>query len=263
MSFLKSTVQRDFNRAASTYDNHAQVQRHAANRLFALVQPYLNNDQFLLDVGCGTGYFHELLRKNRIYCRLLQTDIAHAMCRIADSYASPPAYGGTFTVTADMDNLPLADAAVDGVFSSLTLQWSDNLSHTLTQLHRSLKQAGLLAISLPGEGTLEELRQSFAQHSTIPRIHTEHFPSAEMLSHSLEQAGFILHTMQQERYTHHYSSLAHLLRSLRGIGAGYKAPRTYPGKDFFRKVEESYRQHYATDGMLPARWEMLYVVAQR
>ena len=105
---IRKKIIRDFSKAAKTYDNYAILQRMVADKLFDRATSICSiKDSPILDIGAGTGYFHELLRKNKIYTPLVQMDISYEMCKTAAKYASPPEYGATYTCVADMANLPL------------------------------------------------------------------------------------------------------------------------------------------------------------
>jgi malonyl-CoA O-methyltransferase len=76
MIFDKHTIIRNFNKAAANYDQYATLQRKASDYLFTLISKNISKANLVIDAGSGTGYFHELLRKNKLYCPLVQLDIA-------------------------------------------------------------------------------------------------------------------------------------------------------------------------------------------
>ena len=106
---LKQRIKFDFNKSASHYDIYAALQRQVAEKLFYLSKHNYNDEQFVLDLGCGTGYFHEILRKNKIYCQIYQLDLAINMCQIAHSYKSEKCH----TICGDMEQLPFIDGWFD------------------------------------------------------------------------------------------------------------------------------------------------------
>ncbi|HXJ61367.1 MAG TPA: class I SAM-dependent methyltransferase [Candidatus Dormibacteraeota bacterium] len=63
----------------------------------------------LLDIPCGTGRFHELLRQHG--CRILAADISEEMLSLARAAGLAEDY-----LLGDAENLSLPDKSVDGVF---------------------------------------------------------------------------------------------------------------------------------------------------
>jgi malonyl-CoA O-methyltransferase len=113
----KFRIKRDFNQAAYTYDQYAILQRKVADLLFKIAKIKFANNSRILDAGCGTGYFYELVKKYRYNWQIHQLDMALNMCKIAKSYASEDCY----TYCGDMENLPLKNNSADGIFSSLAM----------------------------------------------------------------------------------------------------------------------------------------------
>jgi malonyl-CoA O-methyltransferase len=260
-SLFKQKISRDFNKAASIYDEHAIIQRKAADYLFCQIKDDIKNDSLTLDAGCGTGYFHELLRKNKIYCPLLQTDIAYNMCRKSAEYASPIEYGGVYTFASDIEKLPLSPRSIDIVFSSLTVQWAD-LDMVLSQLHKSLKNKGKIAIATIGEGTLFELKQASLIGKKSLNINGD-FKSEKEIKELFIKHGFKNITTQVQTIKIEHDNLKKLLTSIKGVGAIYKGKRNnqYLGKDYFKWLENNYREQFSLNTKLVASWNIIYVKA--
>ena len=60
---IKQRVRESFDRAATTYDAAAVVQRRICQRLLDELDPALPAPASVLDAGCGTGYGARLLRQ--------------------------------------------------------------------------------------------------------------------------------------------------------------------------------------------------------
>lgn len=262
-SIFKQKISRDFNKAAASYDEHAILQRKAADNLFLTIKDAISNESLTLDAGCGTGYFHELLRKNRIYCKLLQTDIAYNMCKKSAEYASPPEYGGVYTFTSDIEKLPLAQQSVDIIFSSLTLQWTD-LDKSLSRLYKALKNNGKIAIATIGEGTLFELKQASLIGNKSLNIN-ENFKNEKEIKELFLKNGFKNIETQLQTIKIEHDTLKKLLTSIKGVGAIYKGNSSgqYLGKDYFNQVEQNYQENFSNNTKLVASWNIIYVKAQK
>jgi malonyl-CoA O-methyltransferase len=62
---------------------------------------------------------------------------------------------------ADAEQLPLADASVDVIFSNLALQWCEDLPGAMCEIARVLVRGGCAAICTLGADTLWELRAAW------------------------------------------------------------------------------------------------------
>lgn len=256
---FKQKIIRGFDRAAQTYDQYAVLQRKVCDRLFALSA--IRAEDVVLDGGCGTGYLHELLRKNKIYCPLVQLDMSEKMCRVAAGYSSPPEYGGTETVCGDMEKLPFTDGSFDFVFSSLTLQWAEDIAAALDEARRVLRNNGRLAFSITGEKTLYELKESFAAMDDIPHVN-DNFMTEDNLRLILKKCGFKNIRLHSELIIEKHGGIDNLLRSIKGIGAGYKkGSGKYPGRDYFARLEQLYIEKFGDS--LPLSWDIIYVTADK
>jgi malonyl-CoA O-methyltransferase len=268
---FKKKIMRDFNRAAKTYDTFAALQRKVSERLFNIqsLQNQLTKAQIgqerrtILEIGCGTGYFHELLRKNKIYLPLIQIDIAPAMCEIAASYASPPEYGRTHTCAADMHHLPFADNSFNIIFSSMTMQWAENIEQVFIEAKRVLSNGGDFAFSIVGNDSLFELQQSFLLANLSSPIHS--FSSQNEIKEKLIQAGLAESEVFTETITMFYDDIYSLLRAIKNVGASYKNnnQKGLLGKKHFEKVEKIYHSKFATPKGLPLSWNIIYIKGRK
>jgi len=257
---FKQKIMRDFSRAAKTYDNYAILQRKVADHLFRLLK--LNNDRNILDIGCGTGYFHELLRKNKLYYPLYQIDISKEMCAVAASYASPEEYGGTYTSTCDMHNLPFAANSFSTIFSSMTMQWSEDLEKVFLEAKRVLENNGNFAFSIVGEGSLLELKQAFEFAGLNPPIHS--FLGIDEIKEKIINAGFREFEISSETITMYYENINTILRSIKHIGASYKSNQAggLRGRGYFAEVEKIYHNNFADKNGLPLSWNITYIASK-
>ncbi len=255
-------VKAGFNRAADKYDEYAGLQRIVARTLFEQAKGDISQNAQWLDIGCGTGFLQELLRSSGNKATLLQLDIAPAMCQIAASYASNAAYGNTHTINADMAALPIKDASLDGVLSSLALQWSGDLLSVLRQALRVLKSGGVLHASIMGEGSLQELRHCYEKLGRNAPILD--FYAAKALREFAKQLPEAIIHVEEKPITLHYENVMQLLKGLRGIGASYRGQREQlASRGFFAALEAFYQQYYGSKQGVVATWNILYVTATK
>lgn len=259
---LKSRIQHSFHHAANRYDSHALLQREVAQHLFRLSRKHFPTRGRILDSGCGTGYFHELARSHGLRFALYQLDLAFGMCQVTDNYSSPPEYGGSFTINADMETLPFADQSFSGIFSSLALQWVEAPITAFAEAYRVLQKDACFSFSTLLPGTLKELAFAFSALDDLS--HINHFTAKDSITSLLQGAGFSKIDYHTETKTVFHPTALDLMKTLKGIGASYKG--THQGmvsRQKFIKLEETYRQHFGEERGLPASWEILYVTATK
>ena len=267
-----AAVRHAFNQAAAGYDAHAVLQREVCDRLLARLDFVSLNPAAVLDLGAGTGYGLERLRQRYSAAVLLALDIAPAMLAVArERMPRPgwldrartllPAARGTPAVDyvcADMTALPLATNSVQMVWSSLALQWAQDLEATLKGIHRVLAPGGLFMFATFGPDTLKELRAAFAGIDASP--HVNRFTDLHDIGDMLVHAGFAHPVMEMEMLTLTYADLKALMRDLKGMGAHNTVAdrrRGLLGKAAWQRLEAAYEAHRSA-GRLPATFEVIY-----
>ncbi|MFN3398431.1 MAG: malonyl-ACP O-methyltransferase BioC [Sulfurimicrobium sp.] len=258
----KQRVRRSFERAATTYDHVAVLQRTVAQRMAERLQFVKFTPLLLLDAGCGTGYARGLLRERYPEARLIELDIALGMLRVARR-TQPwwrkllPGTGGAY-VCGDLDALPLRSACVDMVWSNLALQWCNDLDATFAGVRRILAPNGLFMFSTLGPDTLRELRQAFG--AVDGYTHVSRFLDMHDIGDALAHAGFAEPVMDMEHFTLTYDDVAGLMRDLKALGAHNATQgrrHGLAGKTAWRRMEAAYEQ-LRREGKLPATYEVVY-----
>jgi malonyl-CoA O-methyltransferase len=176
-------VRRAFDRAATSYDAHAVLQREVCDRLLERLDFVKLAPARVLDVGAGTGYGTQHLRARYSEADLIALDLAPAMLHAARerfpqpgwaqralARLTPHASSLTHFLCADLEYLPFKPSSVDLVWSSLALQWANDLEGTLRDFHRVLAPGGLLMFATFGPDTLKELRSAFAAVDAAPHV---------------------------------------------------------------------------------------------
>jgi malonyl-CoA O-methyltransferase len=257
----KRLYRQAFDRAASTYDEAAVLQKEVAGRLLERLDYVKLQPQVVLDLGSGTGFCAAALAQRYKKARVIALDIAPAMLLQARNKLSP--LDRLFNnrqrfVCADADFLPLKDQSVDLVVSNLTLQWCPNLDQTFAEARRVLKPNGLFMFSTLGPDTLKELRQSW--QSVDANIHVHTFIDMHDVGDALLRAGFADPVMDVETITLTYKEAGTLMRDLKALGARNASAARSKGLTGRRRLQsmlgayEKFRRH----GVLPATYEVVY-----
>lgn len=253
----KALVAASFSRAAGSYDAVAELQRQVGTRLLDGLPSSLAPRRWV-DLGCGTGYFARALARRYPRAEGLALDIAEGMLRHAR-----PLGGAEHFVAGDAESLPLRDAGCDLIFSSLALQWCGNLQAVLGEARRVLRPGGVLAFSSLVEGTLDELRQSWAQ--VDEGVHVNRFRRLADYRTLCADSGLSLIALEQWPVALHFPDLFSLTRELKALGAqnlNAGRPLGLTGRARLRALADAYEQFRQPQG-LPATYQVLRVVLGR
>ena len=272
-SATKRTIRHSFERAAAHYDEAAFLQHEVARRLDEHLDGVKIEPQRILDAGCGTGFGSSLLRARYPRADVIGLDLAQAMLQraLARQRGSVweklrarlmPNVPHFQPLCGDIEQLPLARASLDMVWSSLALQWVgggiDGLQASFKQLRRVLKPGGLFIFASFGPDTLKELRA--ASTGLDGYHHVNRFIDMHDVGDALVHAGFSNPVMEMEQITLTYPDLPALLRDLKQIGAhtvleGRRAGLM--GKSAWRQMAINY-EIFRQDDRLPASYEVVY-----
>ncbi|HET6725624.1 MAG TPA: malonyl-ACP O-methyltransferase BioC [Gammaproteobacteria bacterium] len=247
----RRAMRQSFDRAATSYDAVAVLQREVQSRLIERLDFTTLKPTAILDAGAGTGTGARELASRYPDARLVKVDIAERMLR-ADA---------TGAVCGDIETLPFADSQFDLVWSNLAVQWLADPDRGFGELRRVLNDRGLLLFSTFGPDTLKELRAAWSDVDGFN--HVNRFLDMHDLGDALVRAGFAEPVMDTEQLTLTYEDLGGLLRDLKGLGAHNVTagrPRGLTGRARLKKLESTYEQ-WRRDERLPATWEVVYGTA--
>ena len=250
----KNAISLAFNRAASTYDQHAVLQREIESRLLERIDFQRLEPGAILDLGCGTGSASRLLAARFQQANVVALDWAAAM--LAQVGAS-----GVNRVCADMHALPLAARSVDLIFSNLALQWCYDLPAVLQEFRRVMRADAMLVFSCYGPDTLHELKRAW--RAVDDRPHVNDFPDMHDIGDELMAAGFREPVMDAERLTLEYGDVLSLMRELKGLGEHNVASqrlRGLTGKRSLQGMLQAYEQ-FRHENRYPASYEIIYGTA--
>lgn len=249
-----------FGRAAATYDEYADLQLEAGQALAELVPDRLPPGP-AVDLGAGTAPLARELNRRWPERRWLALDIAEPMLRqgLARQRLGP----GFAPVAADLEALPLADESLALVYSCFALQWCARPAEVVAQLARALRSGGVLAVSVPVAGSLQELRASWAEVDA--GIHVNELAAPETWQQALESSALRIGAWQPETRQRYYPDVKAIARMLRNTGA-HRVDRPgetgLTGRRRFRQLVDAYERRRTESG-LPLTWQVLHMVAEK
>lgn len=266
----RSRIGRGFHRHAGEYDQHAVVQKRVVANLTRLVETHsLSAPRNALDIGCGTGAMLSTVHGLFPGARLCGLDLAFNMAqRSAERLGS-----AAMLVNGDAECLPFRTGAFDLVVSASTLQWVQKLDSCFQECWRVLAPGGLLCAAFFGGKTLWELQESYRE-ALADRFSADdcrggrlqRFRGTVDVRQALAELGFDQVVVAMETETEYHPDVAALLRSIKGIGATTPARNDGGGlgwRGLLNSMASHYRSRFQKNGMIPATYDVIYVVARR
>jgi malonyl-CoA O-methyltransferase len=255
----KSDVATSFSKAASAYDSVAHLQQDVGQQLLSDVPENGVHPEVILDLGCGTGYFAPELKKRFPVARYIGLDIAPGMV----SYARNRLAREGEWLVGDAENLPLAPASVDLVFSSLAIQWCSRPALIMAELQRILRPGGKCVFTSLGPGTLQELRQAWSTVDDHAHVNT-FLPCTELRSAARSVPSVSL-KLNSKNVVLSYQRVRDLLDELKILGAHNMNQGRPPGLTSRRSLQGMLEAYEARreGGVLPATYEVIFGVLER
>lgn len=258
--FDLKAVRRSFDKASSSYDDHAVLQEEVADRLIQRLDWLKIEPEVILDIGAGTGKpTAELLKrfpKATVFALDLSAGMLKQVRRRGRLFRRPR------VVCGDARQLPLQAQCVDLVFSSLSFQWCDRLDEVFREIRRILTPDAVLLFSTFGPDTLKELRASWDAVDEQPHVHR--FADMHDVGDMVVYAGLQEPVMERDEIVMTYTDVQGVMADLKYIGASnalQNRSRGLMGKQRLQALYEVYRQWQRPDGRYPATYEIVYGTA--
>ncbi len=203
-------IAQKFNKASLTYDQYSQAQTIAGEYLInqlCAVKTLFNN---VIDAGCGTGLTTRRLVKSIQYKLFCAIDIAESLLKVAQRYQEEINYE-----LLSYDHIDRT-TSYDLIFSNMSLQWSASLQHTLKVFHGALAADGLLAFTVPLQGTFFEIAENYSIY---------HLYSSEQIIKLLQASGFKIVRVTYNTIVNKFPDTLTALRSIKLAGANHVSQR--------------------------------------
>ncbi|WP_410679158.1 malonyl-ACP O-methyltransferase BioC [Citrobacter europaeus] len=201
----KQAIAAAFGRAATHYEQHAELQRQSADALLARLDGRVFSQ--VLDAGCGPGRMSRYWREQG--SEVCALDLSAQMLTQAQRHDVAHRY-----LLADIEAIPQAAGTFDLAWSNLAVQWCSDFRGALSELYRVVRPCGVVAFSTLAQGSMPELRQAW--QAVDDREHANRFLPVEQLENALHgwDAEYQSHAV-----TLWFDDALSAMRSLKGIGA--------------------------------------------
>ena len=208
----KIQVEKQFSRAARSYNSAAQLQQQMSDQLIDRLQAYTQSMAIrrITDLGCGTGLSLKNLSCRYPDAELTAVDLSPMM--LAEAKRLVP---GAQLLCRDMEE-HIGQVPQDLIFSNASIQWCE-LEKTIDKCYKSLKNKGILCFSSFGPSTHKQLAEAWQNVDSYE--HRIDFLDAHTHCQILEKQGFQI-LEQESRLVHQqFNSTQALLASIKKTGA--------------------------------------------
>jgi malonyl-CoA O-methyltransferase len=262
-----------FDRAASTYEAHAQVQADMAKALIGLLpaQPDVLRNGPILEMGCGTGLLTRRIRERFPEAVLTATDAAPRMletARAQDTTGNPDPGPEIRWREFDASGEAPVPAAV-GAAAPYALAASNALVQWFPWLDRHFAMvASLLG---PGGGYLVSgfTRDNFPELNAIlagPPFGYPDYPGhvAAGIAAASASAGLGVAVYREDSLETVLPSPQAFLDSIRGLGSARRPETGKPlTRERLRLLLATYQERYACPGGVKATWKLWYALLRK
>jgi ubiquinone/menaquinone biosynthesis C-methylase UbiE len=139
---------------------------------WAIAQLEVGEDQSILEVGFGSGRTLEKVAALAEQGMVYGIDYSPTMVKVASKKNRAAIQAGRMRIEqGDVANLPYAEEQFDKVISIHTLYFWPDPVHSLQQIHRVLKQDGLLILAIGPKQVM--LQRPYPQESNFSLYETE------------------------------------------------------------------------------------------
>jgi malonyl-CoA O-methyltransferase len=204
----RRAARRNFERAARSYAGASRLEAEVGARMLERLDYVKIAPRRILDAGSGPP--QRLLGKRYPKSAVVALDFSLGMLLAGRGRFAFFRKG--LAVCGNLEQLPLAGASVDLVWSNMALHWAADPAAALREFERVLAPGGLLMFSTLGPDTLKELR------AAAGAAHVHAFLDMHDVGDLLVGAGFSAPVMDMEMLTLRYGDPARLFDDLRASG---------------------------------------------
>jgi malonyl-CoA O-methyltransferase len=252
---METKLQYRFNKSARDYDRLTALHRQIADGLMRGL-PAKRAPASILDVGCGTGYLTGVLKDRFARAHVAGLDFSASMLEIARNKRQ-----GIEWILGDSQRLPFADGGFDWVVSNAAYQWSPDLREAFQEARRVLVPGGILACTLFGFHTCQELFRALYE-AKPGGLEFNRLVDETQVRQALRANEF--HPQIYDEFLKvDFASMRALMDWLKALGINSLAQEGFIGPRTLARAEAIYRQKFSSAQGVAATIEVIHVYAQK
>lgn len=206
---IKHIIEKNFSRAAGTYDKHCHIQNAISRQALALLTTHQHQFTTIADFACGTGESTQQLIKSVQYRHCHAIDLSQQLLAVA-SHKLKRSTNVSLT-HGDYDSPLFTNNSFDLIFCNMGLQWAIDLHVPLNHFYNYLRPGGWLLFTLPIAGNFPE----------ISKTHKPIHPENDSIIQYIQSQAWQLEKATVTDYCEQFISQLAALRSLKSVGANF------------------------------------------
>ena len=254
---VNTDISNAFNRQAKQYEQSAIMQHEIGLRLFERLDYLKIEPQWILDLGCGPGYFSKRLKKKYPQATVVGFDLAFQMLK--EAKAKQQFLNKWPLLNGDMSEMPFTAELFDLVFANQVIHWSPAWPTLMKELNRVMTVNGCLMFSTLGPDTFCEIKDAWSgidEHAHANDYIDMHHIGDYLLGHD-----FLDPVVDMEYLTAHYESAQHLVTALKHQGVRnihQERRRGLTGRHAWNAFLEKLSVLQTAQGKVPLTYEVYY-----
>lgn len=237
----KSLVAQRFSRSATTYDAHADVQRHIAEKLWTLWSNITTRQPLsILEAGYGTGMLTRLYTSQWHPYRISLWDLAPIDIEL-------PEAGDIVAGDAEELIRIMPEGYYEAIASASALQWFDSPERWLRNAARTLTPGGIIAISTFGPDNMREIAE-------VTKLPLRYYTASELSA--MTPDGCRLMAIEEEHIVKEFDSPRDVLTHMKLTGVNAM-------RHSMTSAKELIAGYPITDGKARLTYHPIYLIIKK
>lgn len=246
MRIDKKRLRQQGNRSAHSYDEYAIVQKKIAHRLLHDLQSLAFQPQYILELGCGTGYLTQLLVDHFPEAQVTAIDLSEQMIHVAQ--ANMEFHPRVQWKVGDAEQVDdLLQGSFDLIVSNAMIHWLETPEETIAKWLQWLRPDGWFFATTYGPEHFQELHTLFQEvemdYGIRPEQHAPPFYTSEKWVQLVGGLKDVSATESWDRLS--YANCRTFLHSIQRTGESYSQSRSIK-RTLLTEVIKRYDRAYRT-----------------
>ncbi|ARI78992.1 class I SAM-dependent methyltransferase [Halobacillus mangrovi] len=165
------------------YMGEKMIHQHKRETYWSIEKLNLQEDEHLLEIGCGAGYGLQLLAEKSAVRKVTGLDISHTILlssRIRNKRALREQK--VQLVHGSVQNLPFSDRVFSRILSIHSIYFWEDLHKAMSEIYRVLKPGGIVFITLSDgkDGMKWKAISSMVEDNLIPTMNQLNFKNVSI-----------------------------------------------------------------------------------